>query len=119
MFGGRQCGGTLLGDKRLIEVERRSTTPTGEEMGEWVLALNITSCAPGEICDVSMSNPCGFWSNTTCEAAAQTFASCSVTVVDQARMQAGMLDNDGRSSTHSFAAMSSVIPSQSDVPFYI
>lgn len=68
-------------------------------MGEWVLvlALNIASGTPGEIRDVSLSTLGGFTSKSTCEAAAQTIASRSVAVVGQARMQAGMQGNGGKS----------------------
>lgn len=60
-------------------------------MGEWVLvsALNITSGAPGEICDVSLSTLGCFTRKTTCEAADLTIASRSVAVVGQARSKPG------------------------------
>ena len=68
-------------------------------MGEWVLvlALNIASSTPGEIRDVSLSTLGGFNSKATCEAAAQSIASRAIAVVGQARMQAGIQGNGGKS----------------------
>ncbi|PWE14923.1 hypothetical protein DF183_09565 [Alcaligenes faecalis] len=71
----------------------------GAGMGErvLVLALNIAIGAPGEIRDVSLSTQAGFTSKTTSEAAALTISSRLVAVVGQARMQAGMQGNGGKS----------------------
>ncbi|WP_428507383.1 hypothetical protein [Roseateles sp.] len=68
-------------------------------MGEWVLvlAINITSGTPGEVRDVSLSTLGGFSSKAICEAAAQTIASRAISVVGQARMQAGIQGNGGKS----------------------
>ena len=68
-------------------------------MGEWVLilALNIAGGTPGERREVSLSTLGGFSSKATCEAAAQTIASRAIAVVGQARIQAGIQRNDGKS----------------------
>lgn len=70
-----------------------------DAMGEWVLilALNIANQVPGEIRDVSLTTLGGFTSKGACDAAAQTIATRTVAVVGQARMQAGIPGNAGKS----------------------